>query len=72
MANMYSKRIPWLLQTLMSVISFYLLTPKLPAAETWHQAIVTNIVDGDTIDVTMSRCRLPWKGNPQLCRVPPV
>ncbi|MBC6422600.1 MAG: hypothetical protein GDA43_10480 [Hormoscilla sp. SP5CHS1] len=37
----------------MSVISFYLLTPKLSAAETWHQAIVTNIVDGDTIELPL-------------------
>ena len=58
-----------LLLTLMWVISFSLLAPSSPAAETWHSAIVTNIVDGDTIDITMASCRLPWKGNAQLCRV---
>lgn len=30
---------------------------------------VTYIVDGDTLDVSVSQCRAPWKGNSQLCRV---
>lgn len=58
-----------LLLTLIGAILFSLLAPNSPAAETWHSAIVTHIVDGDTIDVTMARCRLPWKGNLHLCRV---
>lgn len=62
-------RTAFLLLTLIGGILFSLLALKSPAAETWEPAIVTHIVDGDTIDVTMSRCRLPWKGNPHLCRV---
>lgn len=34
-----------------------------------QQAKVVNIVDGDTVDVEMSKCRVPWKGNPKICRV---
>lgn len=34
-----------------------------------QQASIANIVDGDTVDITMSQCRVPWKGNSQLCRI---
>ncbi|ACK67615.1 nuclease (SNase domain protein) [Rippkaea orientalis PCC 8801] len=32
-------------------------------------AKVTHIVDGDTLDVEMANCRIPWRGNPQKCRI---
>ena len=34
-----------------------------------QQASIANIVDGDTVDITMSQCRVSWKGNAQLCRI---
>ncbi|MGB3511125.1 MAG: thermonuclease family protein [Microcoleaceae cyanobacterium] len=34
-----------------------------------QQASIANIVDGDTVDITMSQCRVPWKGNAELCRI---
>jgi micrococcal nuclease len=40
-----------------------------PQSLATQQASIANIVDGDTVDITMSQCRVPWKGNPQLCRI---
>lgn len=34
-----------------------------------QQATVIKVIDGDTVDVKMSGCRLPLNGNPQTCRV---
>lgn len=42
--------------------------PKVPL-NAQQTAVVANIVDGDTIDVKMSGCRVPWKDNPSLCRI---
>ena len=48
------------------VILSLLNTPRTLATQ---QASIANIVDGDTVDITMSQCRVPWKGNSQLCRI---
>ena len=32
-------------------------------------AKIGQIIDGDTLDVSLSQCRIPWRGNPQRCRV---
>ena len=40
-----------------------------PESLATQQASIANIVDGDTVDITMSQCRVPWKGNAQLCRI---
>ncbi|MEB3342737.1 thermonuclease family protein [Okeania sp.] len=32
-------------------------------------ARISRIIDGDTLEVTMSQCRIPWEGNSQLCRL---
>jgi micrococcal nuclease len=34
-----------------------------------QQARISQIIDGDTLEVTMSQCRIPWSGNSQLCRL---
>jgi endonuclease YncB( thermonuclease family) len=34
-----------------------------------QQARISQIIDGDTIEVTMSQCRIPWEGDSQLCRL---
>lgn len=34
-----------------------------------QQATVIKVVDGDTVDVKMSGCRLPLPGNSQACRI---
>ncbi len=48
------------------IILYLLNTPQSLATQ---QARIANIVDGDTVDITMSQCRVPWKGNAQLCRI---
>lgn len=54
---------------IMVVISSAFLTKPLQAYRFSQPATVLNIVDGDTIDVRMARCRLPLNGNPQQCRI---
>ncbi|HBE30452.1 MAG TPA: nuclease [Cyanobacteria bacterium UBA11368] len=44
-------------------------TQSSQASQGLQSARVTNIVDGDTIDIASSGCRLPWRGNSQLCRI---
>lgn len=34
-----------------------------------QQAKLVKIVDGDTVDIEMLNCRVPWHGNQQICRV---
>ena len=34
-----------------------------------QSAKIVRIIDGDTLDVSLSSCRIPWQGNPQLCRI---
>ncbi|MDJ0514752.1 MAG: thermonuclease family protein [Trichodesmium sp. MO_231.B1] len=34
-----------------------------------QQAIISRIIDGDTLEVTMSKYLIPWEGNSQLCRL---
>ncbi|NEP79111.1 MAG: thermonuclease family protein [Okeania sp. SIO3B3] len=40
-----------------------------PPSLATQQARISQIIDGDTLEVTMSQCRIPWKGNSQLCRL---
>ncbi|MGL5058802.1 MAG: thermonuclease family protein [Microcoleus sp.] len=34
-----------------------------------QQGKLVHIVDGDTVDIEVSKCRVPWQGHPQICRV---
>ena len=54
---------------IMVVISNAFVTKPLQAYRFSQPATVLKIVDGDTIDVRMARCRLPLNGNPQQCRI---
>ncbi|MDY7003232.1 MAG: hypothetical protein SWX82_04510 [Cyanobacteriota bacterium] len=40
-----------------------------PQSLATQQARISQIIDGDTLEVTMSQCRIPWSGNSQLCRL---
>ncbi|WP_094677735.1 thermonuclease family protein [Hydrocoleum sp. CS-953] len=40
-----------------------------PQSLATQQARISRILDGDTLEVTMSECRIPWDGNSQLCRL---
>jgi len=40
-----------------------------PQSLATQQARISRIIDGDTLEVTMSQCRIPWEGNSQLCRL---
>jgi endonuclease YncB( thermonuclease family) len=39
------------------------------ASGSLQQGKLVKIVDGDTVDIEMSKCRSPWQGNQQICRV---
>lgn len=40
-----------------------------PQSLATQQARISRILDGDTLEVTMSECRIPWDENSQLCRL---
>ncbi|NEP03425.1 MAG: thermonuclease family protein [Okeania sp. SIO2G4] len=40
-----------------------------PESLATQQARISQIIDGDTVDISLSQCRVPWKGNSQLCRI---
>jgi len=48
------------------VILSVLNTPQSLATQ---QARISRIIDGDTLEVSMSQCRIPGNGNSQLCRL---
>lgn len=51
------------------VIFFSIASIASTASSPMLSGTVTNIVDGDTVDIRVSQCRSPWKGDAQLCRV---
>ncbi len=50
-------------------VAYPSLSQRLSVPNSLQQGKVVHIVDGDTVDVEVSKCRTPWKGNPQICRV---
>lgn len=50
-------------------VAYPTLAQRLLNSSSLQPAKLVNIVDGDTVDVEMSKCRAPWKGNQQKCRV---
>jgi micrococcal nuclease len=50
-------------------VAYPTLAQRLSAPNSLQPGKVVHIVDGDTVDVEVSKCRTPWKGNPQICRV---
>ncbi|NJK76759.1 MAG: thermonuclease family protein [Oscillatoriales cyanobacterium RU_3_3] len=50
-------------------VAYPTLAQRLSAPNSLQSGKVVHIVDGDTVDVEVSKCRVPWKGNPQICRV---
>lgn len=55
--------------TFMGGISTQFLPQVSQAAQPLPSAKVTRIVDGDTLDINWSGCRLPSRDNPQECQV---
>ncbi|NES01679.1 MAG: hypothetical protein F6K22_01875 [Okeania sp. SIO2F4] len=42
---------------------------NIPQSLATQQAIISQIIDGDTLEVTMSQCRIYWEGKSKLCRL---
>lgn len=58
-----------ILAMFVSAVAYPTLAQRLSAPNSLQSGKVVHIVDGDTVDVEVSKCRVPWKGNPQICRV---
>ncbi|NJK66953.1 MAG: thermonuclease family protein [Microcoleus sp. CSU_2_2] len=50
-------------------VAYPTLAQRRLASSPLQQAKLFNITDGDTVDIEMVKCRVPWKGNQQICRV---
>jgi endonuclease YncB( thermonuclease family) len=58
-----------ILAMFVSGVAYPTLAQRLSAPNSLQSGKVVHIVDGDTVDVEVSKCRVPWQGNPQICRV---
>ncbi|NEQ36540.1 MAG: thermonuclease family protein [Okeania sp. SIO3I5] len=66
---MKTRKISLILAIISCGILIILSLLKTPQSLATQQARISRIIDGDTLEVTMSQCRIPWEGNSQLCRL---
>lgn len=67
--NLFKVITPLLGILMMGGILSQFLAKNSRASQAVQSATVINIIDGDTLDVNMSGCRLPLNGNSQQCRI---
>jgi micrococcal nuclease len=71
--NKHNRRNALTIAVLISAITFGITVMFSSIASTASSPMlsgtVAHIVDGDTVDISVSQCRAPWKGDSQLCRV---